>query len=45
MSFNRGGAVFGTLPLLFPRAEAPLDGVFEVVSEVVVRRRRRRFGE
>ena len=45
MSFNWGGAVLGALSLLFPRTEAPLDGVFEVVSEVVVRGRRGRFGE
>ena len=45
VSFNWGGAVLGALALLFPRTEAPLDGVFEVVSEVVVRGRRGRFGE
>lgn len=44
MSFNRVSAMVTALTLLVPRAEAPFDGMFEVVSEVVVRGGRR-FGQ
>lgn len=39
MNLDWRRAVLGVLALLVPGAEAPLDGVFEVVSEVVVRGR------
>ena len=45
VSFNRRSAVFSALPLLVAHAEAPLDGVFEVVGEVVVSGGGGRFGE
>mgnify|MGYP006957713621 CR=1 FL=1 len=43
MNFNGRSAVVRALALFVPGAEVPFDGMFEVVSEVVVRGRRGRL--